>query len=82
MPFVMTATLERILGEIAGLSQSEQVELRSLLHSPGNEGHYHRRLLEAGLVTKIPSGTRLAGRPDPVRVTGKPLSESLLEERR
>lgn len=81
MSHAMTAALQRIIREVSDLSPSEREELRSLLAPPEGERDYHRRLLEAGLTAKIPSGAALASRREPIAVSGKPLSESLLEER-
>jgi hypothetical protein len=43
----------------------------------------HRALYEAGLVSQInPPKPRLSERPPPIKIKGKPLSETIIEERR
>ena len=43
----------------------------------------HRALYEAGLVSQInPPEPRLSERPAPIKIKGKPLSETIIEDRR
>ena len=45
---------------------------------------YHRRLLEAGVIDRIPDPHNARrGRPfTPIRIKGKPVSETIIEDRR
>ena len=90
----MKADMQRLIEEIRGLSANERRLLRETLgeQSAGSpaevqasEQNFKRRLLEAGLLSKIkPPIGYLAPYQDRkvVRVTGKPLSETIAEERR
>ncbi|MBI3947697.1 MAG: hypothetical protein HY321_17385 [Armatimonadetes bacterium] len=89
---VASATLERVLEQVKELSAAEQQELREFLArlageeaGDGPEDAFERGLLEAGILTepKPPGVDSMVyeGRT-PFRVTGKPASEIILEERR
>ncbi len=45
---------------------------------------YHRRLLEEGIIDRIPdpNGPRRGRRFKPIRIKGKPVSETIIEDRR
>ncbi len=86
----MTATLQKIVEEAKTLSLAEQRELRAQLElflplapSASTEGEYRRRLLVSGLLSRVPPASPVP-RPErpPIRVKGKPISETILEERR
>jgi hypothetical protein len=79
-----------VLDEPADLPDGAVVEVRSMFPPPATpeererEAAFSRRLLELGLISSIP-----AREPDPpgldrtpVRVAGKPVSETIIEERR
>ena len=87
--------LDRVIEEVKALTQEEQRQVRelidSLLESPA-ENHQHlspedsldRRLLERGVISEIPKRNL---DPDtykefePIEVKGKPVSETIIEER-
>jgi hypothetical protein len=90
------ANLERVMEELKVLTPDEQRQVRDLLDSllenrPENtaslspEDLLEQRLLEAGVISSIPTRN-----PDPeeyknrkpVEVKGKPISETIIEERR
>ncbi len=85
-------TLERVLEEVKALTANEQQQLREALdrllsatESLSAEDELERRLFEAGLLSEIkPPVTDLAPYRDRklIEVKGKPLSETIIEERR
>jgi len=86
------AILERIIEEIKSLTQDEQRQVRDLIDSLLTESAsispedlLERRLLEAGVISQVPDRTAHSSYDDdfdPVEVKGKPLSETIIEERR
>lgn len=94
---MMTANLETALECVSTLTEAERQELRNRLDAwpasapTGGEPvqdvyeEVDRRLLEAGLILRAPSPVT-DSTPDRVRklveVEGKPISETILEERR
>jgi hypothetical protein len=83
------ATIDQILAEAKTLSREEQQQLRdtldSWLQSESPEEQLERMLYDAGLRRDIqPTGapTGSAPRCPPVHVSGPPVSETLIEERR
>lgn len=93
-----TATLERVVEDVKTLTAQEQRQLREMLDdwlpkSPTEseiagmtekekEQLLLQRLLEKGIISKIPSGERSQQQFKPVKVLGRPVSETLLEDRR
>jgi hypothetical protein len=85
-------TLNEILEEVQALTPTEQEQVREALdrllagrESSTLEDELERRLFDAGLLSEIrPPTLDLAPYRDrrPVEVTGKPLSEVIMEERR
>jgi hypothetical protein len=86
-----TATMTNLIKQIKKLSLSEQQKLRAVLDSllaPATsltEEEFHQRLAAEGRLS-IPSPEarpRAVRRPfNPVLVKGKPVSETIIEERR
>jgi hypothetical protein len=86
-----TAAVTNIVKQIKKLSPSERQELRTILDAllvptPSlTEEEFHRRLAAQGRLS-VPSPearSRAARRPfKPVPVRGKPVSETIIEERR
>ena len=84
--FTMTATLRKLVEEVKALGEEERRELKTLLESfeeerPGTitEDEFARKLAAKGMVN-LPTGRP---RPvSPVPITGKPVSEIIMEERR
>lgn len=83
------ATLDRTLKLVRHLDRGElrQVEatVRDLLRSlsPRNEGErLDQALLESGLVDSLPDTVRTAPRRKPVPISGAPLSQTIIEDRR
>jgi hypothetical protein len=82
----MTATLRRIVEEVKALGDQERRQLKALLQTlevePPNsmtEEEFARKLAAKGMVS-LPTGT-----PQPITavpITGKPVSEIIIEERR
>lgn len=85
------ATLERVVEEVKSLTPDEQQQLRSLLDAwlaeptddvEAKEQLLTQRLLEKGIISKLPTGERSQQQFKPVKVLGRPVSETLLEDRR
>lgn len=85
------ATVADIVKQIQQLSSDEKQELRTLLDAllapvpPLTEEEFHQRLAAEGRLS-VPSPedrSRAAHRPfTPVPISGKPVSETIIEERR
>src|SRR5262245_43844451 len=84
------ATLDRVLKLVKDLSPEEQVELQRNLDSllsqrPERltEDEFERRMIAAGRLGERKPATAGSRRDfTPIRTTGKPLSEVIIEERR
>lgn len=80
------ADLEAILDRVNHLTADEQAKVRAALEAHDEREalrELDRRLLEAGLISRIPPApTGPRTNPDPIAVSGKPVSETLVEERR
>jgi hypothetical protein len=84
-----SATLERVVEEVKAMTPDEQQQLRDvlneLLSNPQNiEYLLQKSLHESGLLSEIkPSRTGQTRRAfKPIEVKGKPVSETIIEERR
>lgn len=85
-----SANLEKVIEEIKALTPDEQRKVKELIdslvgeQSVSPEDLLAQRLLEAGVISHIPP--RIADESDrtfkPVEVKGKPVSETIIEERR
>ncbi|HSZ54638.1 MAG TPA: hypothetical protein VK797_03200 [Tepidisphaeraceae bacterium] len=82
----MATDLQQLMRQIEALTPAERAEIRraieGAMQSP--EGAFEQKLREMGLVSQFGRKRQPRQRPIPVpvRVEGKPLSESLIEERR
>ena len=89
--------VEEILNAAKTLPPGDQAELKRRLHSLDNDraeittkeetrdlhARIHRALYEAGLVKEAaPPPRRPRKRPPPIKIRGKPLSETMIEDRR
>lgn len=83
-------TLERIIEEVKQLSDEEQRQLRRMLDSwhpvppevtAEQKALLLQRLLEDGVISALPTGDHLRPEPDAIHVQGRPVSETLLEDR-
>lgn len=86
------ATLEKVLEEVKSLAPAEQIKVRELLddilpskNNPPSREEYEKYLLAKGVISHIP--TRQPPSPEraafkPIKVEGKPISETIIEERR
>jgi hypothetical protein len=77
---------QRLAEEVKGLAPEEQAELRKALEKLLQE-EVSRRLLAKGLITHIPPSPTAADIAryeswKPVEIEGKPLSETIIEDRR
>jgi hypothetical protein len=88
----MTARIEKVIEEVKALTVDEQRELRDALdqllttaNPQLTEEEFERRLLERGVIRRIPPPiidlTPYKNRKL-MEVRGKPLSETIIEERR
>lgn len=79
-----TAELERLFEQVKNLTSEERDELRKRIDAmafAGLGGAIANNLRKLGFVRLRPPGPRNPN-PEPIRVEGKPLSETVLEERR
>lgn len=89
---MQSENLERVLEEVRALTAAERQELRSRLEAwptptptQSTEDELDQRLLVAGVICRIPEPvTDLAPYRGwkPVAVQGKPVSETIIDERR
>jgi hypothetical protein len=87
-----TANLDRVFEEVKRLTPDEQRSLRDLIDHllatstpPMTEEEFEQRLLEKGIISSIPPRIRDAefyANRKLIEVKGKPLSETIIEERR
>lgn len=85
-------TLDKVLEEVKALTPQERQKVRELLdtlspHVPTQEeeDEFERELLAEGLLSRIPppiTDYTLFQNRKPTKVEGKPVSETLIEERR
>jgi len=87
-------TLEKVLEEVKRLAPDERQRLREMLDTLPDadeaemrrrEAEFERRLLEKGLTVKLPlpaSSAMPFEEYEPIKVQGKPVSETIIEERR
>jgi hypothetical protein len=79
-----TSTFDRLAEEIKTLTPDEQVRLRDLLNR-ALQDELARRLLAEGVISRIPPPitdfTPYRNRKR-IEIKGKPLSETIIEERR
>jgi predicted Zn-dependent peptidase len=87
----MNANLERVLNEMRALSPAELEQVRKIVdellasQTQDAERELAQRLLAAGLLSEIKPPSRDVEsfrRYQPVKVEGKPVSETIIEERR
>ncbi len=87
------STVEKVLEEVKTLTPGEQRQVHTLLnsllenhvHTQPTEDQFHQMLLRKGIITNIPNPTDDAEEDnefEPIEVQGKPLSETVIEERR
>jgi hypothetical protein len=81
------AEFEKVAEQIRGMSPAEQRRLRDLLDSylvPAREAEFAQEMLREGIFDHVPPAvTDLSPFQDrkPIDVVGKPLSETIIEER-
>ena len=90
-----STSVEKIIEEVRTLTQEEQLQVRELIDSLlGNtaeaqallspEERLERRLLERGVISEIPKRNfdpATYKEFEPIEVKGKPVSETIIEER-
>jgi hypothetical protein len=90
-----TTSLEKVIKEVKTLTQEEQLQVRelieSLLENPAEtqevlsfEDRLEQRLLERGVISEIPKRNcdpETYKEFEPIEVKGKPVSETIIEER-
>ncbi|HKP87861.1 MAG TPA: hypothetical protein VJZ26_17295 [Blastocatellia bacterium] len=90
-----SANLERVIEEVKALTPDEQRRVKDLIDSllrasdeanasMSPEDLLEKKLLEAGVISEIPKRLPTAQYEDfePIEIKGKPLSETIIEERR
>ncbi len=87
-------TAKELIAEILRLTSSEQRQVLEAIQKGASESlpptgqqvseaEFERMLLDKGIISEIPSGVDDKEEEfEPVEVTGSPLSETILEERR
>ena len=89
----MSTNVERVLEQIRALTAEEQKEIRAALNPsattrpPMTEDEFQQHLLDAGVISELkpPMSEQELARfraYKPIEVTGKPVSETLIEDRR
>jgi hypothetical protein len=88
----MSANVERILQEIRGLTPEELQQVRAALDEEAaatkpkmSEEEFQEYLLKEGVISSIPErklSSEEFRKRKPIEVKGKPVSETLIEERR
>lgn len=79
----MSMSINEVINVIRALTPEEQTQVRKWLNAPPltPEEKLARALYEAGLLREIKPTRRARPRRPPVPVQGKPLSETIIEER-
>lgn len=87
-----SANLENLLEEVKALNAEERRQVQNLLDSMAESDELQsrrreteRKLIEAGLIVEVrqpPTDIESYRNYKPVEVTGRPVSETLIEERR
>lgn len=82
-------SLTEILEEVVKLSPSEQDRVISMLQNeresadmPERQERFLQHLLDKGMIRRIPPRRNIPRKSRPVCIKGKPLSETIIEERR
>ena len=82
-------SLTNILEEVVKLLPAEQEQViatllseREAADTPERQEQFLRHLLNKGLIRRIPPRKNLPSDFQPIRIKGKPLSETIIEERR
>lgn len=89
----MSTNVERVLDQIRTLTEEEQQQVRVALNSRDTtkpvmtEDEFEQHLLASGVITEIPPPPTKADieafrNYKPITVEGKPVSETIIEERR
>ncbi len=85
LPFPRAAPRSSTLG-VPNMATTTRGALRRLAkrYDDRDIPEYHRRLLEEGIIDRIPdpNGPRRGRRFKPIRIKGKPVSETIIEDRR
>lgn len=89
---MMSDTLERVLEEVRALRPEERRLLRAQLDQleadepcETLEERLDRLMMERGILSHIPTGVRDPSNSkefEPIKIKGKPLSETIIEDRR
>ncbi len=87
-----TGNLDRILQEVKALTPDEQRSLRDMVdellassYTRMSEDEFEQHLLKKGMISRIPPRVRDASfyaKRKPIKLEGKPVSETIIEERR
>lgn len=73
------------LGEQKKVLEALEGNLRHSVETPPSEAEVDRILFELGVIGNIPGDAEYTDKDDdfePIQITGKPLSETIIEERR
>ena len=89
----MSTNVERVLDQIRSMTAEERQQVRVALNSPETansrvtEDEFEQHLLASGVITEIPpplteADIKAFRTYKPITVKGKPISETIIEERR
>jgi hypothetical protein len=90
---MMSTNVERVLDQIRSMTAEERQQVRVALNSPETakspmtEDEFEQHLLASGVITEIPlpltdADIEAFRNYKPITVEGKPVSETIIEERR
>ena len=85
-----SVSLDKVMEEVRALTPDEQRQVREMIDellkgsAASLEDLLDRDMLEAGLIRRIPLRSADSNYPEfkPIKVQGKPVSETIIEERR
>ncbi len=85
-------SLTEILEQVEKLSPADRAKVAEVLKHPENnqdllsvkerQKEFNRRLLNEGMLKRIPTGNTAGLKFKSIKIKGKPLSETVIEERR
>jgi hypothetical protein len=79
------ADLQKLIEKVKTLTPPEREEVRRAMDLPPpatDDDELDRRLLESGLVRQLPAPAGPRTNPEPIQIEGKPLSQTIIEERK
>ena len=81
---MVSSQYEKVVEEVKTLTIDEVQQLRKVLENLVYD-EVNRRMLEKGIISRLPEREPNFKRPkewEPIKIEGKPLSETIIEDRR